>query len=130
MTRFRFLLVLLLAVSPATAAESLSLGDQASKCWVITPSMMDSEFTAKFDVRMDSSGNVKDIAIVSYAPSTAAARQAVRSASQAIEQCAPYAVDDGASLYVVKMRWSGGKPVLDKSPGLIDPFKPLSLPKE
>jgi hypothetical protein len=92
--------------------------------------MKDSEFSAKFDVRMDDAGNVRDIAVVSFAPSTAAGRQAVRSASQAIEQCAPYSIDEGARLYVVRMRWAGGKPVLDKSPGLIDPFKPLSLPKE
>ena len=130
MTRLRFLLMLLLLASPVAAAEKLSIGDQASRCWVITSAMKDSDFTAKFDVRMDSSGNVKDIAIVSYAPSTAAARRAVRSASQAIEQCSPYSIDDGASLYVVKMRWSGGKPVLDKSSGLIDPFKPLSLPRQ
>jgi hypothetical protein len=87
--------------------------------------MTDSEFSAKFDVRMDDAGNVRGIAVVSFAPSTAAGRDAVRSASQAIEKCAPYSIDEGARLYVVRMRWSDGKPVLENSPGLIDPFKPL-----
>lgn len=130
MTRLQSLWVLLLVAGPVAGAENLSIGDQASQCWKITPSMKDSEFSAKFDVRMDGAGNVRDIAVVSFAPSTAAGRDAVRSASQAIEQCAPYVIDEGARLYVVRMRWSGGKPVLDKPQGLIDPFKPLSLPKE
>jgi len=130
MMRLPSLLALLVVVGPVAGAENLSIGDQASRCWKITPAMKDSEFSAKFDVRMDDAGNVRDIAVVSFAPSTAAGRQAVRSASQAIEQCAPYVIDEGARLYVVRMRWSGGKPVLDKPQGLIDPFKPLSLPKE
>lgn len=127
--RFPLTLVLFLAAGTVAAAESPSIGDQASRCWTITSAMNDSNFTAKFDVRMDASGNVVDIAVVSYGPSTAAARQAVRSASQAVQQCSPYSIDDGAGLYVAKMRWSNGKPVLDKPAGLIDPFKPLSLPE-
>ena len=129
MMRLPSLLVLLVVVGPVAGAENLSIGDQASRCWKITPAMKDSEFSAKFDVRMDDAGNVRDIAVVSFAPSTAAGRQAVRSASQAIEQCAPYSIAEGARLRGQNAVGSG-KPVLDKPPGLIDPFKPLSLPKE
>ena len=129
MMRLPSLLALLVVVGPVAGAENLSIGDQASRCWKITPAMKDSEFSAKFDVRMDDAGNVRDIAVVSFAPSTAAGRQAVRSASQAIEQCAPYSIAEGARLRGQNAVGSG-KPVLDKPPGLIDPFKPLSLPKE
>lgn len=122
MNRLLPLTAFLLAAGPVAAA-SLSLTDQVSRCWTITDAMKDSEFNVKFDVRMDGSGNVTDIAVVSYSPTTAAGRDAVWSASQAVEKCAPYSIDNGPRLYTIRLRWSKGKPVLDTPDGPIDPFK-------
>lgn len=106
-------LLLLASALPAGADEALKLGQQAVYCWNI-PAKYNEKAVVTFDVTFDVSGGVTDIAVVDYDPSGGAGRDAVISASLAIEQCAPYQVI-GPTTKRVRMEFLSEKP--------IDPFK-------
>lgn len=101
----------------AMAGEGFdAIAAQAIGCWNL-PAALQSKPEIVFDVQIDASGTVTDIAVVSYSPGGEAGREAVLSASRAIELCAPYDVSGKPGQVRVKMR-------LVEKP-LIDPFGPL-----
>lgn len=67
-----------------------TLAEQAQKCWNPPPFSADADIDAEFDVLLTASGAVRDITVTSYKPRNDLGKQAVKSASRAIEMCSPY----------------------------------------
>jgi hypothetical protein len=114
MRRVLFVALMMIA-SPALADDSAALRDQAVRCWNMPAGMTD-PFIATFDVDLDYKGDVLDIEVKSWSPQNEAGKQAVLSASRAIERCAPY---DTASATIRGVVMDPA--VLAAKP--IDPFK-------
>ena len=109
----RFLLcVLLLAPTNAFAADTMSIGEQAARCWNIPAGLNEMPPAVAFDVKFGDTGQVLDMAVVEPELD----RELVLSAARAIEMCAPYS-DTPAGVARVTLR-------LNEGPA-IDPFKPL-----
>jgi len=102
-----------LIATQANADEASDLGRQAVFCWNI-PAKYDERAVVVFDVTLDSAGRVTDITVVEYSPPGDAGRDAVMSASLAVERCAPYSVA-GAGTRRMRMEIENSAP--------IDPFK-------
>lgn len=102
------------------AQEDLTLIEQASRCWNLPPQALDEEAVVKFDVDLDARGYVLGISVARYEPKTETGKTIVLSASQAIEQCAPYSVT-GAGVHEFSFNTSE----FFGAESSIDPFKPL-----
>ena len=89
----------LVVPATATAQGSMTLSEQASRCWNVPAQVMDDTATMEFDVAMDDRGNVLDITVTHYQPRSDLGKKIVLSASKAIELCAPYDVST-AGTYV------------------------------
>lgn len=101
------------AATPVMGDEAFDLSRQAVSCWNI-PAKYDERAVVVFDVTFDSAGRVTDITVVEYDPPGDAGRDAVISASLAVERCAPYAVG-AAGTKRMRMEIENSSP--------IDPFK-------
>lgn len=106
--------------SLVNAQGTLTLSEQASRCWNVPPQALDHKIEMNFDVDLDADGLVLDLAVTSYEPQNELGTTVVISASRAIELCAPYSVT-GAGVHRFSFNTSemfGGK-------SGIDPFQPL-----
>ncbi|WLF95663.1 hypothetical protein Q5698_08260 [Brucella intermedia] len=99
----------------AGAAHAETLAEQAQKCWNPPPFSADAEIDAEFDVLLTESGAVKDITVTSYKPRNDLGKQAVKSASKAIEMCSPY---QGGNEGLNKFRMT-----INEDGAAINPFK-------
>lgn len=83
-------------------------------CWNLPPMIAGADgVTISFDVTFTDRGKVMDIAVIDYTPRTIS-KEVVRSASAAIERCAPYP-DAAGTLRVEMLTGTTSEP--------IDPFK-------
>lgn len=99
----------------AGAASAETLAEQAQKCWNPPPFSADADIDAEFDVLLTASGAVKDITVTSYKPQNDLGKEAVKSASKAIEMCSPY---KGGVEGLNKFRIT-----IDEGGAAINPFK-------
>ncbi|QPA25435.1 hypothetical protein IR196_04890 [Brucella anthropi] len=99
----------------AGSASAETLAEQAQKCWNPPPFSSDAEIDAEFDVLLSANGAVKDITVTSYKPQNDLGKEAVKSASKAIEMCSPY---KGGAEGIHKFRMT-----LEDDGATINPFK-------
>lgn len=93
----RIVLIGFLTMASAANAASLdgaSITESAVRCWNLPPTTDLTGFDTAFLVKLVD-GRVTEITVTDYQPVTDAGRSIVRSASLAIERCAPYSSDDG-----------------------------------
>jgi hypothetical protein len=92
---FRTTVAILLTVAAcAPAAAAVDIGMRARTCWNLLPS----DFGMGGNVEMIVSterGLVKNIAVESYWPDDARGYAVAEAAAKAVQQCAPYEIDDG-----------------------------------
>ncbi|MFK4062222.1 MULTISPECIES: hypothetical protein [Brucella] len=112
--KFKFIGAVIIGLSTGTASAG-TLAEQAQKCWNPPPFSADADFDAEFDVLLTASGAVKDITVTSYNPQSDLGKDAVKSASRAIEMCSPY---QGGVEGLNKFRM-----MLDNDGAAINPFK-------
>ncbi|WEX10277.1 hypothetical protein [Chelativorans sp. AA-79] len=108
----------LICAQYASAAQS-DFSEQAARCWNLPSTLAEVAFVAEFDVALDGSGIVQDIAVISFSPSGEEFKKAILSASHAIELCAPYDVEEPS---VVRFRMESASLFEGAT---IDPFEPL-----
>lgn len=86
----RTILAVLAVAATSDAAAETAFEKQVAGCWNPPIQSDGMHFVADFDVTLDDDGNVLDIHVTGYQPRTDLGKEIVRSASSAIEQCAPY----------------------------------------
>lgn len=111
---YLFLGVIIFGVS-AGVASAETLSEQAQKCWNPPPFSADADTDAEFDVLLTASGAVKDITVTTYKPQNDLGKEAVKSASKAIEMCSPY---KGGAEGINKFRMT-----INEDGAAINPFK-------
>lgn len=85
---------LLLLAASVPAGATTDIGMRARTCWNLLPS----DFGLGGNVEMvvtTENGLVKNIAVSSYWPDDARGYAVAEAAARAVQQCAPYEVDDG-----------------------------------
>ena len=97
------------------SASAGTLAEQAQKCWNPPPFSADAEIDAEFDVLLSANGVVREITVTSYKPQNDLGKEAVKSASKAIEMCSPY---KGEAEGIHKLRMT-----LEDDGAAINPFK-------
>ena len=86
------LFLILAASAPASAGTDIAM--RARTCWNLLPS----DFGLGGNVEMvvtTSNGLVKNVAVESYWPDDARGYAVAEAAARAVQQCAPYEVEDG-----------------------------------
>lgn len=114
MRRIALIGLVLATTASAAPLDGADITQAALRCWNPPPTTDVSNFKATFLIAI-SRGQAAGIDVTEYRPQTPDGKEAVRSASLAIERCAPYSLDDGSYSVQFPGDASGNTP--------IDPFK-------
>ncbi|MGF7159579.1 hypothetical protein FHS85_001198 [Rhodoligotrophos appendicifer] len=81
-----------LAISPARADIAGDIAEAAKKCWVPPAGAAERQIEVAFDISLDEAGAITGLTLVTFRPGGEIGRSTARTAAEALQDCAPYAV--------------------------------------